>query len=68
MLLRFDGIIVLFGSNNLALNNASNRIFWIERNIVVEPNTTWKLKCRLLLLHIYISCQYRVLRSQAHEK
>jgi len=66
MLLRFDGIIVLFGSNNLALNNASNRIFWIERNIVVEPNTTWK--CRLLLLHIDISCQYRLLKSQAHEK
>lgn len=68
MLLRFDGIIVLFGSNNLALNNASNRIFWIERNIVVEPNTTWKLKCRLLLLHVDISCQYRLLRSKAPEK
>ena len=40
MLLRFDGIIVLFGSNNVALNNPSNRICWFERNNVVEPSIT----------------------------
>ena len=65
MLLRLHGIIVLFGSNNVALNNAWNRI---ERNNVVEPNTTWKLKCRLLVLIIDISYRYRLHRSQAHEK
>jgi len=68
MLLRFDGIIVFFGSNNVALNNASNRICWIERNNVVKPSITWKMKYRLFLLRIDISCQYRLLGSQAHEK
>ena len=61
MLLPLHGIIVLFGCYNVALNNASNQIFWIERNNVVEPNTTRELKCRLLLLHIGISCRYRLL-------
>ena len=68
MLLRLQRIIVLIGSNNVALNNASSQIFWIERDNVVEPNTTRKLKCRLLLSHIDISYRCRLLRSQAHEK
>ena len=68
MLLRLQRIILLFGSNNVALNNASSQIFWIKRSNVVEPNTTRKLKCRLLLSHIVISYRYRLLRSQAHEK
>lgn len=39
MLLRLHAIIVLFSSENAALNISTNQIFWIWRNVVLEQKT-----------------------------